>query len=134
MLEIRIKLNKLLYCMNMGVVEPLSSKKVIFVFLRQLCVPNLDPVIPIITCNNDNCDPLSENPAHPAFYENRDKTGNRCIDVQLSSIEKKETIGCLVPELRSETHRGRGTQVFEKTQCFYVVTVNCNVSVYYRVT
>ena len=80
------------------------------------------------------CDPLSENPAHPAFYENRDKTGNRCIDVQLSSIEKMETIGCLVPELRSETHRRRGTQVFEKTQCFYVVTVNCNVSVYYRVT
>ena len=45
-----------------------------------------------------------------------------------------EAIGCLVPELRSETHRGCGTQVFEKTQCFYVVTVNCNVSVYYRVT
>ena len=34
-----------------------------------------------------------------------------------------EAIGCLVPELWSETHRGRGTQVFEKTQCFYVVTV-----------
>ena len=80
------------------------------------------------------CDPLSENPAHPAFYENRDKTGNRCIDVQLSIIEKMETIGCLVPELRSETHRGRGTQVCEKMQCFYVVMVNCNVSVYYRVT
>ena len=27
------------------------------------------------------CDPLSENPAHPALYENRDKTGNRYIDV-----------------------------------------------------
>ena len=27
------------------------------------------------------CDPLSENPAHPAFYENRDKTGDRYIDV-----------------------------------------------------
>ena len=52
-LEIRIKLDKLLYHMNMGIVEPLSSKKVIFVFLRQLFVPNLDPVIPIITCNND---------------------------------------------------------------------------------
>ena len=23
------------------------------------------------------CDPLSENPAHSTFYENRDKTGNR---------------------------------------------------------
>ena len=29
----------------------------------------------------DICDPLSENPAHPAFYDNRDKTGNRHIDV-----------------------------------------------------
>ena len=45
-----------------------------------------------------------------------------------------EAIGSLVPELQSETHRGRGTQVFEKTQCFYVVAVNCNVSVYHRVT
>ena len=45
-----------------------------------------------------------------------------------------EAIGCLVPELQSEMHRGCGTQVFEKTQCFYIVTVNCNVSVYYCVT
>ena len=45
-----------------------------------------------------------------------------------------EAIGCLVPELRSETHHGCGTQVIEKTQCFYAVTVNSNVSVYYRVT
>ena len=37
-------------------------------------------------------------------------------------------------KLWSETHRGRGTQVFKKTQCFYIVTVNCNVSIYYRVT
>ena len=43
-------------------------------------------------------------------------------------------MSCLVPELRSEMHPGQGMQVFEKTQCFYVVTVNCNVSVYYRVT
>ena len=27
------------------------------------------------------CDPLSKNLAHPAFYENRDKTGNWYIDV-----------------------------------------------------
>ena len=27
------------------------------------------------------CDPLIENPAHPAFYENRDKTENRYTDV-----------------------------------------------------
>ena len=41
-----------------------------------------------------------------------------------------EAISCLVPELQSETHHGCGTQVFEKTQHFYVVTVNCNVSIY----
>ena len=39
-----------------------------------------------------------------------------------------KAIGCLVPELLSEMHRGCGMQVFVKTQCFYVVTVNCNVS------
>ena len=32
-----------------------------------------------------------------------------------------EAIGCLVPELQSEMHHGRETQVFEKTHCFYVV-------------
>ena len=42
-----------------------------------------------------------------------------------------KAIGCLVPELQSETHCGRGTQVFEKT---YVVAENCIVSVYYCVT
>ena len=79
------------------------------------------------------CDPLSENPAHPAFYENRNKTGNWCVDVQLCCSEKIEAIGCLVPELQSEKHRRLGTQLFEKAQCFYVATVNFNVSVYYRV-
>ena len=33
-----------------------------------------------------------------------------------------EAIGCLVPELQSEKHRRHGTQLFEKTQCFYVAT------------
>ena len=55
------------------------------------------------------------------------------INVQLCSSEKMAAIGCLVPELWSEMHRGCETQAFEKTQCFYIVTVNCNVSVYYRV-
>ena len=45
-----------------------------------------------------------------------------------------EPIGCLVPELQSEMCSGCGTQLFEETQCFYVATVNFNVSVYYRVT
>ena len=45
-----------------------------------------------------------------------------------------EVIGCLVPKLQSETHHGCGLQVFEKMQRFYVVTVSCNVSIYYRVT
>ena len=43
-----------------------------------------------------------------------------------------EAIGCLVPELWSKKHRGHGTQLFEKMQCFYVSTINFNVSVYYR--
>ena len=34
-----------------------------------------------IILDDNKCDPLSENPAHPAFYENRDKTGNRYVDV-----------------------------------------------------
>ena len=44
-----------------------------------------------------------------------------------------EAIGCLVPELQSKMHSECGTQLFEKTQCFYVAKVNFNVSVYYRV-
>ena len=40
--------------MNMGIIEPLSSKKITFVLLRQLCAPNLDPVVPIITCSKNN--------------------------------------------------------------------------------
>ena len=43
-------------------------------------------------------------------------------------------IGLLVPELQSEKHRGCGTQLFEKMQCFYIATVNFNVSVYYCAT
>ena len=31
-----------------------------------------------------------------------------------------EAISCLVPELWSKKHCGRGMQLFEKTQCFYV--------------
>ena len=41
-----------------------------------------------------------------------------------------EAIGCLVPELQSKMCSGCGTQLFEKTQCFYVATVNFNVYVY----
>ena len=48
--------------------------------------------------------------------------------------KKMKVIGCLVPELQSEMRSGCGTQLFEKTQCFYVATVNFNVSAYYRVT
>ena len=38
-----------------------------------------------------------------------------------------EAITYLVPKLQSEIHSGCGTQLFEKTQCFYVATVNFNV-------
>ena len=36
-----------------------------------------------------------------------------------------EVINCLVSELWSEKHHRHGTQLFKKTQCFYVATVNC---------
>ena len=45
-----------------------------------------------------------------------------------------EAIGCLVPELQSEMRSGCETQLFEKTQCFYVATANFNVSIYYCVS
>ena len=35
-----------------------------------------------------NGDPLIENQVHPRFYENRDKTGNCYISVQLCGGEK----------------------------------------------
>ena len=41
--------------------------------------------------------------------------------------DKNEVIGCLVPELQSEMRSRCGTQLFEKTQCFYVATVNFNI-------
>ena len=44
-----------------------------------------------------------------------------------------EAIACLVPKLQSEMRSGCGTQLSEKTQCFYVATVNYNVSVYYQI-
>ena len=38
-----------------------------------------------------------------------------------------EATGCLVPELLSEMRSGCGTQLSEKTQCFYVATVNFSI-------
>ena len=45
-----------------------------------------------------------------------------------------EAIGCLVPELWSEKHRGRGTQLFKKTQCFYVAMCLCILLCYVKLT
>ena len=47
--------------------------------------------------------------------------------------EKMEIIDCLVPKLWSELHHGRRMQFFKRTQCFYVTTVNLNLSIYYIV-
>ena len=47
---------------------------------------------------------------------------------------KMEVISFLISELWSEMHCKCGMQLYEKRQCFYVVTVNFNVSVYYHVT
>ena len=48
-----------------------------------------------------------------------------------------EVIGCLVPELRSEKHCGRGTQLFEKTQflrCYDKFSCLCILSCYIKST
>ena len=45
-----------------------------------------------------------------------------------------EAIGCLVPELWSEKHRGRGMQLFQKMQCFYVATCLGILSCYVKLT
>ena len=45
-----------------------------------------------------------------------------------------EAIGCLVPEFRSEKRRGHGTQLFEKTYCFYVATYLRMLSCYVTLT
>ena len=50
-----------------------------------------------------------------------------------AASEKMEMIDCLVPKLWSELHRGRRMQFFKRTQCFYVTTVNLNLSIYYIV-
>ena len=50
------------------------------------------------------CDPVSKNPAHCAFYENRDKTGNWYTNVY--GRREMEAIGCLVPKLQSEMCNG----------------------------
>ena len=72
----------------------------------------------LISAYNNICDPLSENPAHRAFDENWDKTGNRYVNVQLCDGKKMEPIGSLVPELRTKIHRRCLTRLFEKLQCF----------------
>ena len=45
-----------------------------------------------------------------------------------------EAIGCLVPELQSEKHRGRRLQLFEKMQYFYVATCLSILSCYVKLT
>ena len=67
------------------------------------------------------CDPLSENLAHLAFKKNQDKTRNWYIEVQLSGSEKMEVIGCLVPELWSEKHRGCGMQNFSRKHNVFIL-------------
>ena len=67
------------------------------------------------------CDLLNKNPTHPAFYENRDKTRNQYINVQLCGSKKwKDRLpGSQVTE---GMHRECRTQFFEKAQCFYLAT------------
>ena len=108
-------------------------------FIWQICPVPIESIkvkfrfTQLVSCSLANIyDPLSENPAHPVFYENWDKPGSRYIDVQLCTSEKMEAIGCLVPELWSETHSGCKTQVFSSWE--NAMFLRCyGISVYYRV-
>ena len=51
-----------------------------------------------------------------------------------AAVKKMEAFSWLVPELRSEKHRRRGTQLFEKTQCFYVAKCLCILLYYVKLT
>ena len=67
------------------------------------------------------------NPAHPAFMKIEIRPKIFISMCNYTPVMKMEVIGCLVPELRSEKHRRRRTQLFEKMTLLHI-------SVYHRVT
>ena len=80
------------------------------------------------------CDPLSENLAHPAFYENWDKTGNRYIDVYLCSNEKMAAISCLIPQVTewnaSQTQNASFQEKAMYLRCYGKLQSLCILSCY----
>ena len=42
-----------------------------------------------------------------------------------AAVKKMEVISCLFPKLRSEMHRGHGTQLFEKNRMFLCYYGKC---------
>ena len=68
--------------------------------------------------NFTKCGPLTKTRHIPHFIKSEMRPE---IDVQLCNNVTTEVIGCLVPELWSEMHCGRGLQLFEKKQCFMLL-------------
>ena len=99
---------------------------------RALLLPNGAKMLLRIasgTVNNvQKCDPLSENLAHLAFYENRNKTKNRCIDVYLCSSEKWKRSVAWFLSYRAK-HIVDAECNFSR-KCDVFTLLNCNVSVY----
>ena len=121
-------------CCSQCFVPPIIKIGVSFIWqIYPVPVESIKVVTQLVSCSLANiCDPLSKIPTHPAFYENRDKSGSWYIDVQLCSSEKIEVIGCLVPELWSEMRSGCKTQVFSSRE--NAMFLRCySISVYYRV-
>ena len=69
------------------------------------------------------CDPLSENLAHPALYENRNKTGNLYINVAVKKWKRLVAwfLSC-------------GAKSIADAECNFSIFTLLRVSVYYRVT
>ena len=72
------------------------------------------------------CDLLSENLAHPAFYENRPETS-----ILMCNCATVKKLNWSVPKLRSEIQRGCRTQLFKEIM-FVICYGKFNISVYYR--
>ena len=80
------------------------------------------------------CDPLSKTWHIPDFMKIEIRPE---IDISMFScaaVKKMEVIGCLVPSYGGKRIADAECKFSRRTQYFYTVTVNCNVSVYYRVT
>ena len=69
------------YCKSVNNADFIRNESIFFVSAVATCAFQLQHMPRLLhricPAGYEICDPLSENPAYPAFYENRDKTGNR---------------------------------------------------------